>query len=60
MTETHLSRLRPHCGTLISVQVNFSKMRPPTLQQITFISSMGVEVMILSSSSKTGQAEVEK
>ena len=60
MRENHLSRLRPHCGTLISVQVNFSTMRPLALQQITFISSMTVEVMILSSSSKTGQAEAEK
>ena len=47
MRENNLSRLRPHCGTLISVKVNFSTMRPPTLQQIIFISSMGVEVMIL-------------
>ena len=60
MRENNLSRLRPHCGTLISVKVNFSTMRPPTLQQIIFISSMGVEVMILGASSKTGQAEVEQ
>ena len=60
MTETHLSRLIAHCGTLMSVKVDFCTMRPPTLQQITFISSMGVEVMILSSSSKTGQAEAEQ
>ena len=59
MSENILFRLRPYCGTLISVQVNFSTMRLPTLEQITFISSMGVEVMILSSSSKTGQAEAE-
>ena len=44
MTETHLSRLRPHCGTLMSVKVDFSTMRP---LEIIFISSMGVEVMIL-------------
>ena len=60
MRENHLSRLRPHCGTLISVQVDFSTMRPSALQQITFISAMAVEVMILSSSSKIGQAEVEQ
>jgi len=60
MRENNLFRLRPHCGTLMSVKVNFSTMRPPTLQQITFISSMGVGGMILSSSSKTGQAEAEK
>ena len=60
MTETHLSRLIAHCGTLMSVKVDFCTMRPPTLKQITFISSMGVEVMILSSSSKTRQAEAEQ
>ena len=60
MTETHLSRLIAHCGTLMSVKVDFCTMRPPTLQQITFISSMGVGGMILSSLSKTGQTEAEK
>ena len=60
MIKVDVDRLRPHCGTLISVKVNFSTMRPLALQQITFISSMGVEVMILSSLSKTGQAEVEQ
>ena len=44
MTETHLSRLIAHCGTLMSVKVDFSTMRP---LEIIFISSMGVEVMIL-------------
>ena len=57
MTETHLSRLIAHCGTLMSVKVDFSTMRP---LEIIFISSMGVGGMILSSSSKTGQTEAEK
>ena len=60
MRENNLFRLRPHCGTLMSVKVDFSTMRPWALQQITFISSMGVGGMIFGACSKTGQAEAEK
>ena len=44
-----------------SVKFDISTMRSPTLkEQIIFISSMGVEVMIFGACSKTRQAEAEK